>query len=611
MMMRSLSLALLPMLFGVGPVPVAHPREGQVTALALSNSSGTARLAISVSGPVKVHDQVLHDPDRVVLDLTGVTLGDLGSYDGLPRGIVRDVRVNQFKDNVVRVVLEVDQLPHYAVDQHIPGEVVVSFGDQPFVAWGSDASTGLRLAVIHGNIDTALGSRPTVVAPPLSGQDAAVADAPVPTRTSRTPAAAPAQQQQPLLDFEFNNAPITDALNQFAQYSGRSIVPGKNVSGTVTMTIRNATWEDAFHAFLDAEGLSATPMPGNIIRVDSPEELGKLDSIEVLQPEIIRLNYAKAAEVAKSIQGLITKNRGSVYPDTSTNSLVINDTRTRISSIRDFVKQLDVKTPTIAITAKLIFVDRTDLEQMGVKYDIGTSSQFFNQLVQRIDPLTGQPYVPTINVVNLGGNAVSAISNADALISNSALDLIFSTAIGGFSVTSFLSALSQTELSDVEAVPTIHTLDNKEAQIVSGEQTPVRVIDLSSLGQGNAVPRANVSFKETGIKLTATPHVTNNRQVIMDLDVERSSIQPLAAADLGYTIPIQHSTDKLLVNDGETAVIGGMTVTTVTKNRQGIPLLSQLPFVGKLFSYTTDQEERQDLIILVTPRIVDDPGVTN
>jgi len=593
MMKRSLSLALLPMLFGLGPAPSVHPREGQVTALSLSNISGTARLTISVSGPVQVHDMVLHDPDRLVLDLTGATLGDLGTYDGLPRGVVRDIRINQFKDNVVRVVLEVDQVPHYAVDQRTPGVVAVSFSDQPFVSWGSDASTGLRLAVIPASPDANAGARPTLVAPPLSA------------------AAAAQQQQQQLLDFQFDNAPIGDALNQFAQYSGRSIVPGKSVTGNVTMTIHNATWEDAFHAFLDAEGLSATEMSGGIIRVDSPEELGKLDSIEVLQPEIIPLNYAKAAEVAKSIQGLITKNRGSVFPDTSTNSLVINDTRTRIASIRDFVKQLDVRTPTISITAKLIFVDRTDLEQLGVKYDIGTSSQFFNQLVQRIDPLTGQPYQPTVNVVNLGGNAVSAISNADAIISNSALDLVFSTAIGGFSVTSFLSALSQTELSDVEAVPTITTLDNKEAQIVSGEQTPVRVIDLSSLGQGNAVPRANVQFKETGIKLTATPHVTANRQVVMDLDVERSSVQPLAAADLGYTIPIQHSTDKLLVNDGETAVIGGMTVTTVSKNHQGIPLLSALPFIGKLFSFTSDQEERQDLIIMVTPRIVDDPAPGN
>ena len=160
-------------------------------------------------------------------------------------------------------------------------------------------------------------------------------------------------------------------------------------------------------------------------------------------------------------------------------------------------------------------------------------------------------------------------------------------------------------LTDVEAQPIIHTLDNRQAQINSGEQTPVRVIDASSIGTG--APRATVSFKETGIRLTATPHVTADRHILMDLDVERSSIQPLAAADLGFNIPIQHANTKLLVNDGEVAVIAGLTVTTVTKTRQGVPFLQGLPFIGNLFAFSSTGEHRQDLIILVTPRITDDP----
>jgi len=118
---------------------------------------------------------------------------------------------------------------------------------------------------------------------------------------------------------------------------------------------------------------------------------------------------------------------------------------------------------------------------------------------------------------------------------------------------------------------------------------------------------STVDYKTVGIRLKATPHVTNNRQILMDLFVERSSIQVKIAADLGYTIPTQRTENHLLVNDGETAVIGGLTVTTVTKNRSGIPLLSQLPFVGSLFSFTENSENRKDLIILVMPRIVDDP----
>ena len=127
----------------------------------------------------------------------------------------------------------------------------------------------------------------------------------------------------------------------------------------------------------------------------------------------------------------------------------------------------------------------------------------------------------------------------------------------------------------------------------------------SSSGQGGTA-RANVQFKETGIRLTVTPHVTNNRQVLMQLHTERSAIQPLAAADLGFIFQKQKADNQLLVNDGETAVIGGLTVTQVNKTRSGIPLLGSLPIVGKLCSFSNDTANRRDLIILVTPRITDD-----
>ncbi|HEY7635497.1 MAG TPA: type II and III secretion system protein, partial [Gemmatimonadales bacterium] len=232
-------------------------------------------------------------------------------------------------------------------------------------------------------------------------------------------------------------------------------------------------------------------------------------------------------------------------------------------------------------------------------------NQFFNKLVQRTDPSTGDPFNPNVNIVDLGGGSVAAVGNADANITGSALDLIFSTSIGGFSLTSFLSALERTELADIQAEPVISTLDNRQADILVGEETPVRVIDASS-GANGGVARANVQFKETGIRLTVTPHVTNNRQVMMQLHTERSAIQPLAAADLGYIFQKQKADNQLLVSDGETAVIGGLTVTTVNKTKSGIPLLSGLPIVGKLFSFNSETENRRDLIILVTPRITDD-----
>jgi type IV pilus assembly protein PilQ len=243
---------------------------------------------------------------------------------------------------------------------------------------------------------------------------------------------------------------------------------------------------------------------------------------------------------------------------------------------------------------------------LGVKYDLGNQNQFFNQLVQRCcDPTTGANYKPEVNIIDLGGNSVSALGNANAEVVGSALDLIFSTALGGFSITSFLSAVERADLSDVQAEPVITTLDNRKADILVGEETPIRVVDATGAGE----VRASVTFKETGIRLTVTPHVTANRQIAMELHTERSALQIVGETDLGYVFQTQRADNQLLVNDGETAVIGGLTVTQVVTGRSGIPLLSGLPIIGKLFSFTRTEENRRDLIILVTPRIIDD-GLT-
>jgi type IV pilus assembly protein PilQ len=287
------------------------------------------------------------------------------------------------------------------------------------------------------------------------------------------------------------------------------------------------------------------------------------------------------------------------------NSLIITDTRSKVANVADFVRGLDIRTPQVSIKAKIVFVDRTDIEELGIKYDLGTTNQFFNKLVSRPDPFgtPGQTYEPDVNIVDVGGNSVSAIGNASGTIVGSALDLVFSTAFGGFTLTSFLSALERQDLSDIQAEPVITTLDNRKADILVGEETPVRVVDAGGTG---ATATATVQFKETGIRLTVTPHVTSNRQISMELHTERSAIQEVTATDLGFVFQTQRADNQLLVNDGETAVIGGLTVTEVTNSRSGIPLLSGLPIVGKLFSFSKSEENRRDLIILVTPRIIDD-----
>jgi type IV pilus assembly protein PilQ len=219
-------------------------------------------------------------------------------------------------------------------------------------------------------------------------------------------------------------------------------------------------------------------------------------------------------------------------------------------------------------------------------------------------------FTPDQVIVDLGGNSLSALGNADQQIINPALNLIFSTAIGNFNLTTFLQALQRVELADLQAEPTITTLDNRAAEILVGDRVPLRAIDVSSTGVGTAPPRATIKFEQTGINLKVTPHVTANRQVLMEVHAENSSVKP-ASVDIGFTIQTQQADNQLLVNDGETAVIGGLTVTSVTVTKSGIPFLVDLPLLGKLFGFTSQSEQRRDLLILITPHIIDDLASPN
>ncbi len=561
--------------------PEAGPSTaGEVTSISVVPSPGRAEVVVNIRGAVDVEDFVLSNPARLVVDVKNARLQHSGSsYDGVNRGGILNVRLGQYQPSVVRIVIELTELKDYTVDQ--TGESIrVSFGaERSFLTWSSTAPADLL--------------------------------PPVPMRVSRPEVAPPSERletvpsaQEPRITVTWDNADISDVIAGFSAFSGRTIILGKDITGKVTAEIKNQPWPQAFAAILIAQGLSATEMPGGIIRVDSPRALAALDSVEPTRTVVVRINYARADGLAKSIVGILTKNRGSVVPDTTTNSLIITDVSSRVAEIERFARGLDIRTPQVSIQAKIIFVDRTDLQQLGIKYDLGDGDAFFNKIFQRTDPATGDPYDK--NAVILNGNSVAGIANADALIPGSALDVIFRTSVGGFSLATFLSALQRVDLADVQAEPTISTLDNHEADILVGEETPIRVVDLSAQGGADQAPRATVEFKETGIRLTVTPHVTNNRQILMELATERSAVQPLAAADLGFNFTKQTARNRLLVNDGETAVIGGLTVTEVNRSKTGIPLLVDLPIIGKLFGFSTDQERRRDLIILVTPHIIDD-----
>jgi type IV pilus assembly protein PilQ len=590
-------------------------RDGEVRAVRVLPAAGSVEVVIDLRGAVDVQDFTLANPARLVVDLQGARLvAPAVLYDGQNRGGIKNIRYAQFRPDVVRVVIDLDVLKDYQVERR-DGEVRVKIGSErtAFVAWSSqtvaDAAPAVPPAASRG------GEAARVAAPVPSGE-AATIDTYLATHATES-----LQSQAARITVTWENADLKEVVAGFAAFSGRTIILSKDIAGKVTAEIKNQPWDIAFNAVLEAQGLTVNVLDGGILQVIDKRDLARADSTVPVETRLVRVNYAKAAALVPSVQSILTK-RGAVVADSTSNALVITEITSRITRVEDFVKGLDIRTPQVSIQAKIIFVDRTDVEQLGVKYDLGSQTQFFNRLISRPDPRTakavdtngdGVPdafvpqsnFSPTDVIVDLGGNSLSAIGNADQEVVNPALNLIFSTAIGNFDLTTFLQALQRVELADVQAEPTITTLDNRPAEILVGDRVPIRVIDVSSGTGGATPPRATVRFEQTGINLRVTPHVTANRQVLMEVHAERSNVKP-ASVDIGFTFQTQQADNQILVNDGETAVIGGLTVTEVTVTKSGIPFLVDLPILGKLFGFSSEQEERRDLLILITPHIIDD-----
>ena len=652
---------------------VARPAEGAVTSLSVVPSSGKAELVVGVTGGIEVRDFTLHSPDRIVLDLAGVSLG-VGAqrYDRQARGGITDVRYSQFRKNTVRVVIYLDAPRAYQLNRG-EGELRVAVTTEPgaqFAAWHVGDREARAVAATSGPDRATKTDRSAAVS--VAGEPAAAdvarvakAEAPAddrPMRVFQQPKqqaseAPPTQQrsQQPRITVTWQGSDIRDVIAAFAAFSGRTIIPSNNVGALkVDAEIRDQPWDVALQAILSSQGLAATEDANNIIIVDTQERIASRAQTEPLITRIVPLNYQRATAVAEQLkqrllqcipserasgatpsssssaagqppvagpppaQPLLAggaqpssggmdagtcRGRGTVSADEVTNSISITAPVSQVDGLIAFAEQLDVRQPQVNIKAKIVLVNRTDLDALGIKYDLGTRNQFFNTVVTRTDSLGKAGNAADPPRVLLGGNTVSAIANASGNVPGAALRLIYSTALGNYDFSAFLDALQEVSLLDVQAEPSVTTLNNRTAELISGAQVPFVPL-VSSGGSGTTLTGpVTVERVQTGVTLRVTPSVTNNRQIMMKLEVINSDVN---FTNNGTLIDNNNTRNELLVSDGQTVVIGGLTQTSVRVTKSGIPLLVDLPLIGRLFGYTTRQEQRRDLLILITPHIIDE-----
>ena len=569
--------------------PPTEVREVRISAV-----EGDTEIAIVAESEATVRHLMVPDPPRLILDVEGAAAGPgREAYEGIDRGGVLGMRAIRFRPDVTRIVLDLAHEVEYRVTE-APGVVRVTFPNPgpPFTPWSTSDTTEAA-------------ARPGDASRPRSSPDL--------------------QEAVPRISAVYDSASILDVLAGFSEFADISVVPNGAV-GSVTVRgidIRDQPWDVALNAILSAHDLGWHTTESGIVVIDWLENLQARDQL-LSETRVIRINYARADSIAAALRHLATPDRGQVVAFSGGNTVIVTDAPSVVARMDTIVAALDRRLPQVAIEAKIIFVDRTDVQQLGIVYDLKERDGAFveqglNERIAVPDPNEPPQLVDTDGdgegdaayfrrtnetLVNLGGNAIAALANANDRPLLPALQILTAVAFGDFSLFAFIEALESHQLSDVQATPSIRVVDNAHARIQVGERTPIRVLEA---GAQTEAARVNVQFEDTGIILDVVPHVTNNNRIRLELMAERSGLK-LGLSDVGFVFEKQIGETTLLLEDGETAVIGGLTLSEVSRSESGIPGLMGLPLLGPLFRTTAEHEAKQDLIILVTPHIVAPAG---
>ena len=388
----------------------------------------------------------------------------------------------------------------------------------------------------------------------------------------------PMGNERPIDFFEVHNAEIRSVFRQLSSYSGVDIVVGEDVKGAVSLSVSNKTWLEILWIVCRVSNLAAVSEE-NYIYILSSDEYGKrmagsaaaiefTQTASPLRREIIRLNFTTAMEMEPTVEALLSA-RGKVTMAGHTNALVLHDTEENIRQIRKMIEDLDRPVPQVSISCKIIEVSAGVVQKMGVHW--GVTDPQYNVTASHLDPShTSIITDPPINRITYG--------------------MLTPERLG---VT--LEYLFEDHQGEVVAQPQITTLDNKEARIFMGQQIPIRMLDEA----GNTV----IQMVNAGTALVVTPHVSGDgKKIMLSLEPRKESYY----VDAGGLPVINEQSAKtsVMVNNGETVVIAGLTSNESRNVEAGIPFLKNIPILGHLFKRSAKSVEKQDLIIFVTPHII-------
>lgn len=417
------------------------------------------------------------------------------------------------------------------------------------------------------------------------------------------------------LSLNFQDIEVRAILQLIADFTGFNLVTSDTVSGSVTLRLKNVPWDQAMDIILKTKGLGKRES-GNVWLVAPQEEIAAREKLELesqkqirelapLKTEFVQINYAKASEIASLVKAesnnLLTE-RGNVTVDERTNTLLIQDTVEALTDIRRVVQALDIPVRQVLIESRIVVANEDFSRDIGVRFGLSQRNNSKEPTI-RGDGNSGFLSVVgggTPGEVDYGaatGFATGANENyiVDLPVTNPAGALRWSIGkVGSYLLQLELSALQVEGRGEVIASPQVITANQKEATIKAGTEIPYQ--------QASSAGNTNVTFKEAVLSLKVTPHITPDDRVIMDLTVNRDSVGQVFAGV--PSIDTNEVTTQVLVDNGETVVLGGIFESNNRTDKDMVPFFGEIPYFGNLFKRTAVTAEKQELLIFVTPKIL-------
>ncbi len=418
------------------------------------------------------------------------------------------------------------------------------------------------------------------------------------------------------ITLKLRGADLLNVLQLISEASGENIVAGDDVTGKVTLQLRNVPWDEALDVALQTKGYGRV-REGNIIRVASLEKLQKEKESEIarqkaeemVQPvfaRIIQFNYASAKAMLEQIRPLLTKDRGKVTLNERTNSLLVEDREGILDKVEQLSHRLDTQTPQVLIESRIVEANTNYEREMGIQWGGNTI----------MSPATGNstglqfPNTFGLSGGNDGANPSSSNNSgtyspphfavnlpaASGPGAGGALGFIFGNAANTAQLALRISALENQGTVRIVSAPKVTTLDNTKARISQGVEIPISVVSAAG---------TNTRFVDANLELEVTPHVTHDGSVMMDIKAHKNEPDfSRTGAQGDPTIQTKEAETQVLVKDGDTTVIGGIYTRNTSVTNNYIPFLGQIPVLGWLFKHHDEQDNRSELLVFITPRIV-------